>query len=434
MRLLITLLALFVTLFTSGQTFNEKQGVSIASGSKGFAEYLPAGYDQGTFPAVIFLHGVGERGNGTNELFKVSSIGPTSYVKWTGWKPDVIMIAPQWLNPSTWPSPDMVDQVVNYVLANYRVDKNRIYLTGLSMGGGASWDYASSSVARSKKLAALLPVCGYSGSWAGAKPIADAQLPTFATHNNGDPQVPYSMSVNWVNSVNAAGLKPPAQLRTFISTTHNAWDSTYNPAIKVYNGNLNWLEWMLQYSRGSVTPPPVVVPPIDPEPPQNIMIIPTDERFLKVTKGWAQTSTDIYGSSKTISGTSFQAFYNAERWGLFSYQIPVPVGTYTVRLYFAELFWSQPSQRIFNVAIEGAPVLTNFDIIASVGKFTALQRDFQTTVNDGILNINFTAVKDNAKITGIEIIPGEIRTIRKITELQDSATNKILSRDTTYQR
>lgn len=420
-------------LFGQSASYTEIQNKSIASGSNGYAEYLPANYSTGTFPVVIFLHGVGERGNGANELFKVSAIGPTSFIKWTSWRPNVIMIAPQWLGPSTWPSPDMVDQVVNYVIANYRVDKNRIYLTGLSMGGGAAWDYASSTSARAAKLAAMLPVCGYSNGWNGAGVIAGANLPVLATHNNGDPTVAYSISVNWVNGINASNPTPKAQLLTYNNSTHNAWDSTYNPNLKLLGGNLNWLDWMMQFSRGTTTTAPAPAPPAPapaPTNPSTIMIRPTDVNYITITKGWAQTASDIYGSTRTINGTTDQTLYNAERWGVFSYAVPVTSGTYTVKFYFTELFHNSVGKRVFNVDLEGARVLSNFDILANVPKFTALERSFTTNVTDGVMNINFLPVVDNAKITAIEITKSTTTTTpttyTSTVEIRDSVTNNLL--------
>lgn len=427
--------------FGQAATYTEIQNKSIASGTNGYAEYLPANYSTGTFPVVIFLHGVGERGNGANELYKVSSIGPTSYVKWTSWKPNVIMIAPQWLGPSTWPSPDMVEQVINYVISNYRVDVNRIYLTGLSMGGGATWDYASSSSARAGRLAAILPVCGYSNAWSSAPVIAGANLPVLATHNNGDPTVSYSISVNWVNGINASKPTPAALLLTYNNTTHNAWDSTYNPNLKLLNAQLNWLDWMLQYSKGGTAPAPppttTTPPPTTTTPPTTdtgkIMILPTDERYISVTKGWPQTTKDIYGSTRTISGTTLQDLYNAERWGVFNYAIPVSSGTYTVKFYFTELFHNSVGKRVFNVDLESTRVLANFDILANVPKFTALERTFTVNVTDGVMNINFLPVVDNAKITAIEIsksttttTPPAPTTYTSTVEIRDSATNTLI--------
>jgi predicted esterase len=446
-KLLWMLLALPSFVLGQQATYTEIQNKSIASGTNGYVEYLPENYSQGQFPVVIFLHGVGERGNGANELFKVSSIGPTSFIKWTSWRPNVIMIAPQWNSPSTWPTPEMVDQVINYVTTNYRVDKNRVYLTGLSMGGGATWDYASSSSARAGKLAAILPVCGYSGGWSTAGTISAANLPVLATHNRWDPTVPYDMSVSWVNNINAGKPTPAALLLSYNNTTHNAWDSTYNPNLFLLGGKMNWLDWMLQYSKGSTptttttTTAPAPAPTTTTTTPTtttstgtSIMILPKDEKNITVTKGWPQTTTDIYGTTRTISGTTQQDLYNAERWGVYSYAVPVTSGTYTVKFYFTELFHNSVGKRVFNVDLEGSRVITNFDILASVPKFTALERSFTTTVSDGTLNIGFVPVVDNATMSAIEIIPATSSTSTSTTpttytttiEIRDSATNTLL--------
>ena len=83
----------------------------------------------------------------------------------------------------------------------------------------------------------------------------------------------------------------------------------------------------------------------------------------------------------------------------------MPNGAYTVTLKFAELYWTSAGQRVFNVAIDGQQVLTNFDILANVGPNTALDKTFTTSVTNGTLNIAFSTVSDNAKIDAIEIMP-----------------------------
>ncbi|MEM7742684.1 MAG: malectin domain-containing carbohydrate-binding protein [Pseudomonadota bacterium] len=86
-------------------------------------------------------------------------------------------------------------------------------------------------------------------------------------------------------------------------------------------------------------------------------------------------------------------------------------GDYQVRLYFAELFATASGQRIFDVEVEGDLVLDDYDIFADVGQNTAVLKSFNTTVIDGNLDVDFTTVVDNAKISAIEIIklgsPGE---------------------------
>jgi predicted esterase len=374
---------------------------------------------------MVFIHGLGEQGNGNTQLFNVFKHGPLAQVKWNNYNTPFVMIAPQFLK-DYWPASSNVADVVKYAVQNYRIDTNRIYITGLSMGGAATVDYIQYNAL---KVAAALPTCPAQGpNAAGAKNIVDANLPVLFTHNTGDPMVSYSNSTGWVNLINSMNPLTRAVLVSYNSTTHDSWTVTYDPALKQFSG-LNAYDWLLQYTRGGYAPPVII-----PDTPKTIMITPNDNRFLSSSKGFAQTTTDIYGSPRTISGTTLQTFYNAERWGSFSYAVPLASGSYTVKLYFAELFHNSVGRRVFHVDLEGSRVLPNFDILAQVPKFTALERSFNVNVTDGTLNIVFTNVADNAKITGIEIIPGELRTIRKITELQDSATNKLISRDTTYQR
>ena len=116
-----------------------------------------------------------------------------------------------------------------------------------------------------------------------------------------------------------------------------------------------------------------------------------------------------------IAGTTDDELYQTERFGTFSYNIPVPApGEYDIRLHFAEIFFGLPGggssggvgSRIFNVTIEGVPVLTNFDILSEVSPATALQKELDNiTINDGVANIGFIAVAQSPKISAIEILP-----------------------------
>jgi len=91
----------------------------------------------------------------------------------------------------------------------------------------------------------------------------------------------------------------------------------------------------------------------------------------------------------------------------FSYTIPgfTANSSHTVRLHFAETFWTAAGQRVFNVAINGTQVLTNFDIFATAGAMNkAVIRQFTATANgSGQINIVFTTVTDKALISGIEV-------------------------------
>ncbi len=106
-----------------------------------------------------------------------------------------------------------------------------------------------------------------------------------------------------------------------------------------------------------------------------------------------------------------QAVYQSERWGDdFTYRIPnlTPGAQYRVRLHFAEIYFSQPGQRMFNVAINGQPVLSDFDVLAAAGgPDKAIVREFTVTARqNGTIEIHFTDGSQNhPKISGIEIVP-----------------------------
>ncbi len=134
----------------------------------------------------------------------------------------------------------------------------------------------------------------------------------------------------------------------------------------------------------------------------------------------------LYSITAPIAGTNDDALYQTERYGNFTYEVPVPVaGEYDIRLHFAELFFGVggqsggPGSRIFNVSIEGVSVLNNFDILAETDPATALQKEFNNiSITDGIANIQFTSVVNSAKVAAIEILPPDTFSVEpKITIL-----------------
>ena len=112
-----------------------------------------------------------------------------------------------------------------------------------------------------------------------------------------------------------------------------------------------------------------------------------------------------FSTTQTIGNTTAQPLYQTERFGTFQYQFSVPNGNYTVNLKFAEIYFTSSGQRVFNVAINGTAVLSNFDIVAQAGAFTAIDKSFPVTVSGGSITIQFTPTVDNAKISAIEILP-----------------------------
>lgn len=129
--------------------------------------------------------------------------------------------------------------------------------------------------------------------------------------------------------------------------------------------------------------------------------------------------------AQAIAGTEDDAIYQTERYGAMNYNIPVANGKYTVRLHFAEIYsgCQYVGCRIFNVGVNGIPLLSNFDIFAKVGGYSATVAQTTATVSNGSLNINLTAIKENPKLSGIEIIPADVSAPTAPTNLLASAVS-----------
>lgn len=118
----------------------------------------------------------------------------------------------------------------------------------------------------------------------------------------------------------------------------------------------------------------------------------------------AGTSTN--SSTAWISNTMAPGIYQYERYARsFSYNLSVPNGVYVVNLRFAETDFNSTGERVFNVTLNGQLVLSNFDILAQAGcADCALDRAFTVQVTNGTITIALSAIVNNAKIDGIEII------------------------------
>ncbi|WP_448518395.1 carboxylesterase family protein [Rhodoflexus sp.] len=232
----------------------------------GYLEHLPADYQQSnkSYPLLIFLHGITERGNGTTDLRKIAggampfqierqTLKMTFTVK--GETFSFIVLCPQLsYNYGSWPV-SYVDRVVEYAKATYRVDESRIYVTGLSLGGGGTWDYAA---AYPDKVAAIAPVCGASG--ANKMKIASLvsnQIPVWAFHGTADNVVPTHVTLGWVRGINEFQGRnadaPKAKVTLYPKVGHNAWKQAYSPnpfvADPVAPNPMTVYEWMLLHSK-----------------------------------------------------------------------------------------------------------------------------------------------------------------------------------------
>jgi hypothetical protein len=126
--------------------------------------------------------------------------------------------------------------------------------------------------------------------------------------------------------------------------------------------------------------------------------------------GWVSSASTPVNTS-LVSNPPPQAVYETQRLGTtFAYSIPNlnPNGAYSVRLHFVEPFFTSARQRLFNVVINGAQVLSNFDIYAAAGgQNTAIAKTFTTTANAaGKITLQFAPSVNNASLSGIEVVGG----------------------------
>jgi hypothetical protein len=213
---------------------------SSTPGNYGYVVYRPAGYDSGaSWPIVFFLHGRDERGNGgPTELPRVRVNGPQRYIDTEGKDYPFLLVSPQASAISTWSDWEMqymLDPFIEHILSRYRVDRRRVYLTGLSLGGSGTVSYASIFPS---KLAAMLPVCP--GSWAAnltdASEMVAAGLAIWAAHARNDGTIPYTATSSWFNVLGQAMGGSGGVLDTY--TSPNAWQTAFfRPA----TGRWEWI-------------------------------------------------------------------------------------------------------------------------------------------------------------------------------------------------
>lgn len=180
------------------------------------------------WPLLLFLHGSGERGA---DLSKVKVHGPLKPHEGRDDFPFVV-VAPQCPEDQRWQA-DALAALLDDVAIRLRIDLDRVYVTGLSMGGRGTWDLAMSYPER---FAAIAPVCG------GALPdraCALKDVPVRAFHGAKDNVVPLAESETVVEAVKKCG--GTAELVVYPEANHDSWTATYaDPSL--------W-EWLLSHRR-----------------------------------------------------------------------------------------------------------------------------------------------------------------------------------------
>ena len=239
--------SLFMSLFLIGCGQMEKKMNTIPPGTQqsqkfekkitttvscNYLLFLPEGYGtkRQSWPLMVFLHGAGERGNVLN---KVAVHGPPKIVKNKKDFP-FILVSPQCPEGDWWTEKvEVLINLVDDIAARYKVDKKRIYLTGLSMGGYGTWALASSYPER---FAAIAPICG-GGSRIMSLRLKD--IPIWVFHGAKDQVVPLEESEEMVNAIRKRG--GDVKFTIYPDAGHDSWTETYN--------NQELYDWFLEYRK-----------------------------------------------------------------------------------------------------------------------------------------------------------------------------------------
>ena len=195
----------------------------------------PTGFDPSKekLPLIVFLHGAGERGSDIAKLRvhgipKLFSADPD----WRGLR--VVTLSPQCPENTTWNrlAPEVM-QLIVHVCDEYGVDRDRVSLTGLSMGGFGTWEIGMQNP---DFFSALAPICGGAMTW---RVGALKNMPMRVFHGEDDPVVPAQNSIEAVEKLRQEGGSP--ELTIYPGVQHDSWTHTYEQT--------DLIEWLVAQKR-----------------------------------------------------------------------------------------------------------------------------------------------------------------------------------------
>ncbi|MCS6925425.1 MAG: malectin domain-containing carbohydrate-binding protein [Candidatus Binatia bacterium] len=131
-----------------------------------------------------------------------------------------------------------------------------------------------------------------------------------------------------------------------------------------------------------------------------------------------------YTTTAAIAATEEDPLYQSERYGNFSYAVPLASGSYTVEFKFAEIYHAAANKRIFDVRAEGKEVISNLDLFARVGKNTAYNVAVPVSVTDGTLNLSFHTDVDNAKVSAIRVVRTSTKALAATDDVSPVSTGE----------
>jgi predicted peptidase len=193
--------------------------------------YLPERYGESKdqrWPLLLFLHGSGERGD---DIELVKKHGPPKLADKQAFP--FVIVSPQCAKENRW-NAEALAKLLDEVEAKHRIDKDRVYVTGLSMGGAGTWRLAAEYPDR---FAAIIPICG-GGDANTAEKLR--HLPIWVFLGAQDKAATIERVREMVDAVKAAGGNPAFTI--YPEAGHDCWTATYNNP-KVY-------DWLLKHKRG----------------------------------------------------------------------------------------------------------------------------------------------------------------------------------------
>lgn len=179
---------------------------------------LPDGYNADTakrWPLILFLHHADAGGDDLNEVRHCALMGLIDQ----GRKVPAVVIAPQRPAGESWSIPAL-DHLITTALRDYRIDPDRVYLTGVSAGGDVTWDFAA---LHPERLAAIVPMSGESEP---RDALRLRPVPVWGFQGAKDTIVPPRQMKAMVEAVRAAG--GHAHLTIYPDAGHDCWDQAYS--------------------------------------------------------------------------------------------------------------------------------------------------------------------------------------------------------------
>ena len=260
----------------------------------GFLWKKPSDYDSNPtkyYPTIIYFHGAGSMGNGSStQLCNIVQPPPGGgspddalplliqnglaimTVNTPSGPVEFMVFCPQYSQYSYMPGSPQPDiqypsaltaaASIQYFIDHYRVDLNRVYLSGMSTGANIAMEYAAANTTNASTIAALAPVSLCSINIVGASNVASTNLPVWINHCANDSWCLQATPVGWRNAINNSVPAPnPLAKLTLMnndgvacnaSNSHNAWSSAYRSSYVVDGKNM--YQWMIQYERNITVP------------------------------------------------------------------------------------------------------------------------------------------------------------------------------------